>query len=45
LTHSYKYKVIFFCNFVPYVRFYSLYLEVKLNNAETSYLNLPSLAE
>jgi hypothetical protein len=34
-----------FNNLVPYVRFYSLYLEVKLNNAETSYLNLPTVSE
>jgi hypothetical protein len=27
-------------NYVPYVRFFSPYLEVKLNNSETSYLNV-----
>jgi hypothetical protein len=32
-------------NCVPYVRLYSLYLEVKVNNAETSYLNLQSVSE
>jgi hypothetical protein len=32
-------------NFVPYVRFDSPYLEVKLNNSETSYLNLPNVSE
>jgi hypothetical protein len=32
-------------NYVPYVRFYSLYIEVILNNPETSYLNLPSVSE
>jgi len=30
---------------VPYVRFYSPYLEVQLNNSETSYLNLPCVSE
>jgi hypothetical protein len=30
---------------MPYVRLYSLYLEVNLNNPETLYLNLPSVSE
>ena len=29
-------------NCVPYVTSYSLYLEVRVNNTETSYLNLQS---
>ena len=36
---------IILISYVPYVRLYSLYIEVVLNNPETSYLNLSNVSE